>query len=53
MCHVHQAECPLNNPLGNKSTHNSTHMFPDINNICISLVGAIDIGKKLFDGKIV
>lgn len=52
MCHVHQAECPLNYPLGDKSTHKSRHTLLDLSNLYISLVGAIEAREKLFDGKI-
>jgi len=52
VCHVHQAECPLNNLLGDKSTHKRFHMLPDLSNFCISLVGAVEAEKNLCDDKI-
>ena len=52
MSNVHQAECPLNNPLGVKSTHKRFHMLPDLSSFCISLVGVIETEKNLCDGKI-
>lgn len=46
-----QAECPLNYPLGDESMHSGTHMLLDLSSLCISLVGAVKAGKKMFDFK--